>query len=232
MDVWCLASGCVYTGGMQLHAMVLGCALVVGGLGAAAGCGGGSAEVPEDGGEPGAGAMAGAGSVVAGGADASLDPRIESAGVGLVIPSSWEMRAPSRAMRDAEFVVRAPEGSGLEDAVGTVFVNIGGTVDANLSRWEGQLGSEDVREVSIERRTVEGRLVGVFRGTGVFDPGRQLGSTGPREGYMILGLVAETDSDKPIVVKLTGPREVLEGEAVAFEALVSSVGGAGVAGAG
>ena len=204
--------------------LLVAASLVGGAALAMSGCGGGG---ETDGGErSAAGEDAGGGERVG---EAGLSRRIESAGVALTIPAGWEMRAPSRAMRSAEFVVPAPDDASVgEPAVGTVFTTIGGGVDENLARWEAQFVDPETREVSVDRRTVDGRLVGVFAGSGTFDAGRMLGSTGPREGFMVLGLIAETDSDKPIVVKITGPASVLSSEAArdGFDRLVSSVEGA------
>lgn len=188
---------------------------VVGGLSVAglvwlAGCG--------EGGSDGGGEEGGGVGVVLVEGD-TLPREIIEGDVRVELPESWTRVVPVSAMRAHQFVTE-PDSDGVI-ATGAVFTSIGGDIDSNLARWESQL-SGDVA-IETERVRVGDREVAAFVGSGTFDAGRALGSTGPRDGWVVLGLIVETETSKPFVLKIDGPAALLDPNGVAWLSLVGSV---------
>jgi hypothetical protein len=187
-----------------------------------------------------------AGPARAGGGDvpAGQTQRVFTVGdVSFEIPEPWRPEPPTGAMRDAQFRISPPSPTddgadasagdgdaadtpgepGADDAVGRVFTSIGGSIDGNLDRWVAQFVNPEQAEIERGLRTLNGRTVATFRGTGTFDEGRMLGSTGPKDGWMVLGFLVELNSDKPLIVKITGPASTLEPQLDTWNRMVDSI---------
>ncbi len=215
------------------RAMVMAClvsGLVVGfGAGCSDGGYGGGDEAGDGSGAASAGGASGgeavgmSGSMSAGVAEGSRV--IEARGVVVRVPEGWEMVQPSSGFRAAEFVLDAPaDGSeGLMPGVGAVFTDIGGGLDGNVSRWRAQFVDPSDADLSTEERTVEGKRMVVFEGRGTYDEGRAMGSTGPKAGFAVFAFAVETDGDKPVFVKITGPAETLDAHAETWARMVDLV---------
>jgi hypothetical protein len=131
--------------------------------------------------------------------------------VSFTVPEPWTPVTPSSAMRAAQFLVEPPEGA--EDpspGIGAVFTSIGGGIDENLERWEAQFIDPADRDISRAVATINGRTFATLVGRGTFDEGRAMGSTGPKQDYMMLAFIVETNTDRPVFMKLTGPATTLE----------------------
>ena len=75
---------------------------------------------------------------------ASVQAAPPAAGLTFTAPSAWKSRPPASSMRVAEFVV-PKTGGDPEDAEAIVyfFGGSGGTVEANIDRWIGQMQQPD-----------------------------------------------------------------------------------------
>ena len=208
---------------------VMALAGVVGALGLGlVGCGGneatGSSESGQSGDDPAAEGAAGAGVGTDGqSAATAMQREFTVRDVSFRVPEPWTPEPPSNAMRAAQFRIDPPPGVDASVGVGAVFTSIGGGVEDNLARWEEQYVVEADRSIERELRTVNGRSVAVFRASGTFDEGRMLGSTGPKEEFMTLGFLVEMNSDRPLIVKITGPSATLTPALGVWREMVDSI---------
>ena len=136
-------------------------------------------------------------------------------------------RAPKSSMRAAEYGV-----SGDAQAELTVFYfgpDQGGSVDANVTRWLGQLaqsdGSDTKAKAKRSTRDVGGISVTLVEASGQYAGG--MGMPGapaaePITDAMLLGAIA-SGPQGPVFFKLVGPRATVEGARGAFDALLGSL---------
>ena len=85
-------------------------------------------------------------------------------------PKGWETRAPSSAMRVGEFAV--PGVNGSAELVVYYFGGTGGSVDANIQRWLGQMQQPDGKPTSEvakrETKTINGLDVSLLDVSGTY----------------------------------------------------------------
>jgi hypothetical protein len=127
-------------------------------------------------------------------------------------PKGWVSKTPSSTMRVAEFTLAKATGD-AEDATVTVyfFGGQGGSVQANLDRWIGQMAqadgkpSKDVAKTST-MQTAAGLKVSLVELSGTYVAEVTPGSTERlnKPGFRQIAAVVETP-DGPYFVKLTGP---------------------------
>jgi hypothetical protein len=89
----------------------------------------------------------------------SILPAVSPATLTYTAPPAWQFKATSSMMRVAEFVLPKAAGDG-EDASLVIyfFGGTGGTVQANLDRWFGQLEQPDGRKTR-DVATTTSRLI-------------------------------------------------------------------------
>jgi hypothetical protein len=135
-------------------------------------------------------------------------------------------RAPKSSMRAAEYGIADDAKAEL-----TVFYfgpDQGGSVDANVTRWLGQLTQPDGKDTASvakrKKREVEGVSVTVVEATGRFAGGSMPGAPPSPEipEALLLGAIAEGPQG-PVFFKLIGPRAAVESARGAFDALIGSL---------
>ncbi len=126
-------------------------------------------------------------------------------------PAAWQSRPPASSMRVAEFVVPRTAGDAEDaDVIIYYFGGQGGSAEANITRWIGQMQQPDGRpsaEVARrESRTVNAMKVSLVDVSGTFVAEMRPGSAEHfnKSGYRMRAAVVET-ADGPYFVKLTGP---------------------------
>ena len=94
-------------------------------------------------------------------------------------PKGWETRAPSSAMRVGEFAV--PGVNGSAELVVYYFGGTGGSVDANIQRWVGQMQQPDGRPTSEvakrETKTINGLDISLLDVSGTYVAEMRPGAT-------------------------------------------------------
>jgi hypothetical protein len=136
-------------------------------------------------------------------------------------------RAPKSRMRAAEYGLAGdPQG---ELSVFYFGPGQGGAVDANITRWLGQLaqpdGSDTAKLAKRSERKVGGLTVTLIEATGTFSGGMAMPGAPapePQTGAMLLGAIAE-GGEGPVFFKLIGKREAVESARGAFDALIGSL---------
>ena len=122
-------------------------------------------------------------------------------------PSGWVEQQPSSSMRFAQYSLPGQEGMAAAELA--VFFNIGGSIEANLQRWNGQFSQPDGRSTSDVAETNKvpvGNLeVTVTYITGTFLASAAMsGSSTNKPGFAMLAAMVET-SQGPWQFKATGP---------------------------
>ena len=128
------------------------------------------------------------------------------------VPKGWVSKTPSSTMRVAEFTLAKAPGD-AEDATVTVyfFGGQGGSVQANLDRWIGQMAQPDGRPSKDVAKTSTMQSVTGLKISLVDVPGTYVAEVTPgsserlnKPGFRQIAAVIET-TDGPYFVKVTGP---------------------------
>ena len=144
-------------------------------------------------------------------------------------PADWIPLPVSSPMRVAQFTLPKTAGD-AEDADLTVFYfgGAGGSVEANLERWTGQMLQPDGRR-SADVATTTAFLVGELAVTLLDVPGIYAAEVRPgsgiryhKPGFRLKAAVVETPAG-PYFFKLTGPVRTVEAWDETFVALLESV---------
>ena len=143
-------------------------------------------------------------------------------------PSEWIRVPVSSPMRVAQFTLPKTAGD-AEDADLTVFYfgGGGGTVEANLERWTGQMLQPDGRR-SADAATTTAFMVGDMAVTLLDVPGTYAAEVRPGSGiryhkldFRLKAAVVETPAG-PYFLKLTGPARTVEAWNEPFLALLEA----------
>lgn len=147
----------------------------------------------------------------------------------LEVPSGWVEQTPRSRMRRAQFALPRESGDS-EDGELTVFyfgMGQGGSTDANISRWIGQVGQPDGSSSRDKAKIRQGQVSG-FRMTEVDVSGTLKASNMPgapqrpaRPGYRLLGAVLEGPQG-PWFFKLVGPEKTISRWAESFRQFIAS----------
>jgi hypothetical protein len=137
------------------------------------------------------------------------------AGLTFTPPPAWHTRAAASTMRVAEFVVPRAAGD-PEDAEVIVyfFGGSGGSVDANVDRWIGQMqqpdGSASKDKARRETQTINGLKVATVDVAGTYVAEMRPGATERynKPGFRLRAAVIETPRG-PYYIKMTGPAKTV-----------------------
>jgi len=125
-------------------------------------------------------------------------------------------------MRAATYIVPAAKGDS-EGAECAVFVNLGGGVQANITRWIGQFETTDGAPKQ-KSETINGLQVTTVDVSGTFKGGGPMmgQSSGPKAGYRLLGAIVE-GPEGDVFFKLTGPAKTVAAAQDEFQAMLKSL---------
>lgn len=148
-----------------------------------------------------------------------------AATLGYVTPQGWQKQPVTSSMRVAEFTLPRADGDS-EDAVLVLyyFGGSGGSVDANLQRWVGQMQGGGTPKK--ETRTINGLTVTLLDVSGTYVAETAPGSAQRlnKPNFRLRAGVIET-SNGPYFIKLTGPAKTIAKWDKAFEQFVASLKG-------
>jgi hypothetical protein len=144
-------------------------------------------------------------------------------------PREWTVKQPSSTMRIAEFVLPRV-GADQEDAELVVyfFGGSGGSVEANIDRWVGQMQQPDGRpSFEVARRSqrqVNGLSVTVLDLSGTYTAELRPGAAERhnKPGFRMRTAVVSTPRG-PYFIKQVGPATTMERTSAAFEAFIGSL---------
>ena len=153
----------------------------------------------------------------------------QAAGLAFTAPKAWQPRPSSSSMRVAEFLVPRAAGD-PEDAEVIIyfFSGTGGSVEANVDRWIGQMqqtdGSASKDKAKRGTQTVNGLKVSTVDVSGTYvaevRPGAAERHNKP--GFRLRAAVVETPRG-PYYIKMTGPAKTMAAADADFAALLASV---------
>jgi hypothetical protein len=146
------------------------------------------------------------------------------AGLDFDLPAGWQSEPPSSDMRLAQATIPGPAGNG-QLAVFFFGPGGGGTVEANIERWVGQM---EVSGAAPQPQVFEanGYRVTWIDVAGTLQPSTMgMGPSEPQPGARLLGAVVEGPGG-PWFFKATGPDATLAGQREAFLTMLRSVRGA------
>jgi hypothetical protein len=143
--------------------------------------------------------------------------------------SGWQTRPAASSMRVAEFVLPGPPGASQDaELVVYYFGGSGGSVEANVQRWVGQMQQPDGRattEVAMrESRTINGLKVSTLDVSGTYVAEMRPGATERHNspGYRMRTAVVETPKG-PYYIKLVGPAKTVATWNDGFNQFLSSL---------
>jgi hypothetical protein len=150
-----------------------------------------------------------------------------AAGIRWTAPAAWKTEGP-RPMRAATYSIPLSVGDqGAAECVVNFFgPGQGGTVEANVERWTGQmLGADGKKAVAkVTSRVVRGVKITLVDSSGSYTGmgGPMAASSKPVSGYRLLGAIAEGKGGN-VFFKLTGPAKTVAAQQAGFEQLLSSI---------
>lgn len=148
------------------------------------------------------------------------------AGLKWTAPGGWKTEAP-RPMRAATYSIPSAPGdtAGAECAVYFFGTGQGGSVEANIQRWKGQVSGPDGKPANakVAKRTIHGLPVTTIDSSGEYAGmgGPMAGSQSVEKNYRLLGAVIEGPQGN-VFVKLTGPAKTVAAHKAEFEQLLNS----------
>jgi hypothetical protein len=151
----------------------------------------------------------------------------ESAGgVRWTAPPNWKVEAP-RPMRAATYSISPVTGDqGIAECVVNYFgPGQGGSIDANIQRWKGQMEGPDGKPApaTVQKRTVRGVPITVIGSSGAYTGmGGPMASSKPAPGYRLLGAIVEGPGGN-VFFKLTGPSKTMAAHEKNFNELLNSI---------
>jgi hypothetical protein len=148
------------------------------------------------------------------------------AGLKWTAPPGWKNDGVSRPMRAATYLISAAPGdpAGAECVVYFFGAGQGGSVEANLERWKGQMltAAGQAADAKIAKRTVHGLTVSTIDSTGDYTGmGGPMASKSMAKGYRMLGAIIE-GSGGNIFIKFAGPIKTVTANQPKFEQMVGS----------
>lgn len=148
------------------------------------------------------------------------------AGLQWTPPPGWKSEAP-RPMRAATYTVSPTAGDTANAECVVYFFGSGqgGSVEANLERWKGQLVGPDGKpaDAKIAKRTVHGLPVTTIDASGDYTGmgGPMAASKSTQNNYRLLGAIVEGPGGN-VFLKFTGPAKTIAASQPDFEKLLNS----------
>jgi hypothetical protein len=148
------------------------------------------------------------------------------AGLKWSAPSGWKTEAP-KPMRAATYTVpgKDNESANAECVVYFFGTGQGGSVDANLDRWKGQILGSDGKpaDAKITKRRIHGLPVTTIDSSGDYTGmgGPMAASKSVLANYRLLGAIVE-GPDGNVFIKFTGTAKTIAAHQSEFEQLLNS----------
>jgi len=142
------------------------------------------------------------------------------------IPAEWIEQTPSSSMRKAQYSLPKVSGDGEDGELAVFYFGLGqgGSVEANIDRWIGQIsqpdGSSSKDKAKTSKKQIGGMSVTLVDVSGTYSAG-MMSSAPPRPGYRMLAAVAET-TEGPWFFKLTGPEQTITKWSGSFNEFIGS----------
>lgn len=133
-------------------------------------------------------------------------------------PEGWQEGQPSQ-MRLIDFKF-GPKQEG--ECYLSAMPGPAGGLAANINRWRGQMGQPALTEAEIDKLPRKKLLGTDSHFVSVDGDFKGVGAEAAQSGYRMLGIIQQAP-ELTIFVKMTGPKDLVEKNAAAFDAFCSSV---------
>lgn len=144
------------------------------------------------------------------------DGVVQVGNVSIPIPSQWTKVTPSNSMRLAQY--EAEDGE-----VVIALSQAGGSVDANIQRWKGQVKDQGQPvEPDIQEFDAAGFPVTIVELTGDYTEGGMMGTPTTYNDYTMLAAIIDTGATKAFV-KMTGPFSLVGDNKALFENMLRGI---------
>jgi hypothetical protein len=154
---------------------------------------------------------------------------IHAAGLTYAVPAGWKPVTTSSSMRVAQFALPRATGDAQDaELVVYYFGGAGGTVEANIDRWVGQMQQPDGKPSSAvmkrQARTINGLKVTMVDVAGTYIAEMTPGASERHHdaNFRLRAVVVETVNGA-YYIKLTGPAKTVGARETEFESFVASV---------
>jgi hypothetical protein len=138
-------------------------------------------------------------------------------------PAAWNLGTNASTMRKATYEIPAAEGDSEPTEMSVT--QVGGSVEANIARWEQQF--EEAPKAKTSESEVHGlkvsvvELEGTFKGGGPMMGGRaDQASEGSKKDWAMLAAIVHTSPAH--FFKMTGPKKTVQASRADFDVLVGS----------
>ncbi|HEX6827387.1 MAG TPA: hypothetical protein VF104_00255 [Burkholderiales bacterium] len=149
-----------------------------------------------------------------------------SLGYAVEVPDTWVQQPPENTMRLAQFQIRGPQGQDPASVVVFFFgKGGGGTVEANVQRWESQFTGQDGKPGKAVQRKAKaaGMPVTWAELNGNYARGMGMGhEIVAKPNQTLLAAIVETPKGN-ITFHLYGPKASVAGARKGFESMVASL---------
>jgi hypothetical protein len=161
------------------------------------------------------------------GADDKPKQTIDAKGVTFDVPKSWESSTPSGQMRRAQLKVEPIEGDDYAaELVVFAIPGGGGTVDANLTRWQKLFKDEDGNPPKIESKKIQAKNVEVTRAetSGHYYPTAFPGAPKQpdRPGARLLGVIIPGEK-YGYYIRMVGPDKTMKKLTKDFDEMIKTI---------
>lgn len=155
--------------------------------------------------------------------DAATTREVEAGDLKLTVPSTWKQQQPSNNLRLAQFQLPAVEGD-KDPAELVISPPIGGTRDANITRWVDQFAADGRELVMVQGKCPQGEYV-IVQLSGTYK--KPIGPPILRKsedapGYRMYGVMLSVTKDGKAAgnyfMKLTGPAKTATAQEAALRA--------------
>ena len=147
---------------------------------------------------------------------------VRVAGLSWRLPSGWESQPPANRMRAAQ--ATTPGGGEI------VFSHFGsqgqgGSAEANIQRWSGQMQDLTGQPVQpqLDDRLFAGLDITLVSMEGTFMSGMPMGPKTPKPGYAFRGAIVEGGPQGTVFLKWVGPEDAVFNDEASWETLIESV---------
>jgi hypothetical protein len=149
-----------------------------------------------------------------------------AAGIRWTSPSEWKAQGP-RPMRAATYSVPLTDGDqGIAECIVNYFgPGQGGSVEANVERWRGQMLGADGKPAlaKIDKPSARGIAITKIDASGTYTGmGGPMAAAKPVAGYRLIGAIVEGPGGN-VFFKLTGPAKTIAAQQKNFDQLLASI---------
>jgi hypothetical protein len=148
----------------------------------------------------------------------------------LTVPAGWVEQTPTSSMRQAQFSLPKADGDSADGELVVFYFGPGqgGSVEANIDRWIGQIGQPDGSsskdKAKTSKKVVSGFPVTIVDVSGTYQASMMPGSSERHNnpGYRMLAAVVES-SEGPWFFKLVGPEKTIAKWSGSFDQFINSI---------